>query len=201
MKPRVLLDCDGVLADFIVHVCREVGDITGAEPPSPALVTEFDFVRCLALDQATKSALLDRIAHKPGWWEDIPVMRGRSLSAPAAVKVLHQIAEVYIVTSPWVSCPTWEHQRRRWLDNHFSIDSGRMISTSEKHLVSGDFFIDDKTESVVNWRKHQQGRAIRWNNPHNRLDDSRGVSADTGCWRTLIEWVRSPATFDALTTP
>lgn len=190
---RVLLDVDGVLADFIGSVLATLKVITG-EVRHPYEVDRFDFCEALSLPPVTARVVKDRISNERGWWSSLSVFPG----AVEGVAALRSVADVYIVTSPWNSCHTWLHEREAWLKRWFDIPHSRVIATSAKHCVAGDVFVDDKTETLVKWDDEQgsmwqmpdgsQGRtrAVQWETPHNRRDEWHGDS--TRSWSQLVGW-------------
>ncbi len=192
---RVLLDVDGVLADFIGRVCATIYNLSGLER-TPEQVTEFDFCRSLALPADVARLVKRHISEEPGWWSSLEPLPG----AVEGVARLREVADVYIVTSPWNSCRTWLHEREAWLATHFGIPHSRVIACSAKHLVAGDMLVDDKTETCAAWEHEQahmwqkpdgtQGMtfAVQWQTPHNRRDEWDGKA--TRSWAELVEWAR-----------
>lgn len=192
---RVLLDCDGVLADFIGRALKTVAYHTG-RTHKPADVTEFDFCGALRLHPDEVRAVKRTISDDEGWWSSLEVLPG----AIDGVRALREVAHVFVVTSPWNSCKTWLHERESWLKRHFDIPHSMVLAGSAKHLVSGDVFVDDKTATLVAW-DHEQSYmqrnpdgsihetfAVQWETPHNRLDEWHGKS--TRSWPELVEWCR-----------
>lgn len=181
-KPVVLLDCDGVPSDFIGGVLEIVDDITGLSFERDD-VDQFDFFQALGVSIDDGRAIKRAIA-VPGFCESLQVYEG----AKQGVKDLQEIADVYVVTAPWNSSPTWTYERESWLWRHFKIPHSHVIHTSAKHLVSGDAFVDDKTSAVEAWKiERPAGLAIRWETPHNIHEMWHG----TGCrsWESLLDLV------------
>lgn len=179
---RILLDCDGVLADFIGPVLALVADATDRIHTRED-VDRFDFAAALNLTPAEKRAVTAPISDRDGWWSRLPVFPG----ARAGVDRLREIADVYIVTSPWNSCRTWHHEREGWLRHHFDLPASRLVVTSAKHVCAGDVLVDDRTETLVQWRAaNPAGRAVQWTTPHNRNDGWDGFA--TSSWSELVEW-------------
>lgn len=195
MKRTVLLDCDGVLADFIGGVCRTLADL-GHPQHEPHHVTEFDFCKSLKLETDVARAVKQRISGEPGWWLNLEPFP----SARLGVAELREVADVYVVTSPWNSHRNWLWEREAWLKKHFDIPHSHVIAASAKHLVAGDMLVDDKTEAVERWDREQacvyreiDGTlrttfGVQWETPHNRNDGWRGRS--TRSWSQLLEWAR-----------
>lgn len=187
MTKTVLLDVDGVLANFIGGVLPLVHRVTGTWH-SPEAVTHFDFSASLGLSSDHKRRVMEYVSgDEPGFWERLEPFEG----ARAGVDALRAIpdVELYIVTSPWNSCRTWLHDRESWLKRHFDIPHSHVIVGSAKHMVTGDFFVDDKTETLVRWRDRngRTGTAIQWETPHNLLDGWNGPCARS--WPHLVQMI------------
>jgi 5'(3')-deoxyribonucleotidase len=182
-RPIVLLDCDGVLADFVSAMLRVVYEVTG-EAYRPEQVTEFDFCRALGLGPTDAGNVMLAISGRRKFCARLVTYPG----ARDGVRRLREVADVYIVTSPWNSNETWTSEREWWLQHYFDIPHGRVIHASAKHLVRGDVFVDDKTSIVATWQRwNPDGLALRWNTPHNQRDPWDGRS--TSSWDELIELV------------
>jgi 5'(3')-deoxyribonucleotidase len=133
MNKIILVDVDGVLADF-----------TGA-------VREWDL---FALYPEDLQSMIKRRISDPGFCAELKVLPG----AEEGVRELVQLGDVYAVTSPWWSSPTWPYERTRWLDRWFGMPADRVVQTSAKQLVFGDVMIDDRPENLIEWRSCQQAR-------------------------------------------
>ena len=78
---------------------------------------------------------------------------------------------------------------RRILEGElFGIHHRDITHTSAKHIIVGDWFIDDKTETCARWQAaHPSGIAVQWITPHNRKDGWTGRA--TNSWEELCSWV------------
>lgn len=184
-KPRVLLDCDGVLADFIGGVMPIINSLLGTSY-TPADVTEFSFAEALGMTPEQGAAVKRAIGAAPRLSAGLAVYPG----AIDGVRRLREIADVHIVTSSWDSNETWEFDRKAWFKRHFGIDHHGITFTAEKHRVTGDVLVDDKTSTCEAWRAAwPQGVAVLWATPHNRRDLWDGQC--TSDWDRLIDIVRT----------
>ena len=96
---------------------------------------------------------------RPGFCSSLPVLPG----AKEAVAKLRELAEVYIITSPFDRCHTWVSERAWWLKTHFGFEKDHLIHTSAKHLVNVDVFIDDRPSNVIAWaQRNVNGLALLW---------------------------------------
>lgn len=180
----VLLDVDGVLADFIGGILPIIHSVTDR------LVThddidQFDFCKALSLSDEHAAQIKKRIGTEHRIAASLPVCDG----AKDGVRRLQEIADVYIVTSPWNSHETWTFDREAWLKKHFGILGGNVIHTSAKHLISGDFLVDDKTSTLVQWEAaNPNGCAVQWMTPHNLDDEWNGLA--TNSWKALAGMIQ-----------
>ncbi len=190
----VLLDVDGVICNFIGGVLELVRK-HGGGARTPEEITRFDFAKELNLTPEVKKAVYGEIANTPYFWSDLNAFPG----ALAGVARLREVADVYIVTSPWNTCKTWLYEREAWLKSHFDISHDRVLAGSAKHLVAGDVLVDDKTDTLERWdaergpARYSGGKmvdafAVQWKTPHNRLDGWEGHS--TKSWEQLVEWCK-----------
>lgn len=181
---RILLDCDGVLADFVGPVLDLVHEVTGRRHKREDIAA-FDFVAQLGLSRDEAVLVKREISHRDGWWCSLPVYEG----ARAGVDRLREFGEVFVVTSPWNSCRTWLHDRETWLAKHFDIPASNLLVGSAKHLVAGDMLVDDRSDTLREWARwhgHHGGKAVQWQTPHNRNEPWLGLS--TRCWNELAGW-------------
>jgi 5'(3')-deoxyribonucleotidase len=183
---RVLLDCDGVLADFVGGYLGLLEDQLGIKA-TPEQITHFDIGASLGLSKEHSAKMKRAVGSCDGFARCLAVCPG----AVFGVRAIEEVADVYIVTSPFGSNPTWAHDREHWLHANFGIKSNRVVHTSAKYLVRGDFLVDDKTDALPKWMDNnpdRRGHAVQWETPHNRLDGWLGVS--TNNWAELLERVQ-----------
>lgn len=185
MRPRVLLDCDGILSDFVGGYLQLLNQHTGLRPDREQ-IDQFDIGAALGLT-AEQSARMKRAigseADMARWLDVYP-------GAVEGVRRLQTIADVYIVTSPWNSNPTWTHDREHWLKRHFDIPHSRVVHTSAKYLCRGDVFVDDKVSTVVHWQvEYPTSKGVVWDTPHNRKELWSGPR--TSSWDALVEIVQA----------
>ena len=155
--PRVILDVDGVVADFVPHLLQAIGYEGGAET-----ITDYDLRKFLTLAQQER---MDQTLAQGEFWHTLPVIEG---ALEGIDEIREQRHEIIWATSPWVACPNWEGIRREWLYRHFDVDPSEIVFTFQKQLLTAEFFIDDSPEAVVAWqRAHSRGRAVLYSAPHN----------------------------------
>lgn len=196
--PRLLLDCDEVLSDFISGwldiINRSIARLAVPWTPLgrddvdgwnifgalrtrfPASIVEEIEARCRAQDGA------------PGYAQSLQVLPG----AKAAVARLARTSDLHVVTSPSPDSRTWARDREDWLLYHFGIPATRVHHTRSKHLIGGDVFVDDKPENVATWvDANPLGIGILWAGPKTNLAsiptsvEERVVVAVRGDWNVV----------------
>lgn len=189
-KPIILLDCDGPLACFtqayLNALFTETGELHQAEEVDRWAIHECEFFK--RIETQGFSSLRKRIdarVVKPGFCEEILPQPG----AKEAVAKLSEIGEVFVVTSPWDSSPTWMHERLHWVAKHFpEVGRRRVIQTAQKHLIRGDVFVDDKLEHIEQWSNAwPESRAILFDMHHNRGDSAKHFR---GGWEHALQAAR-----------
>jgi len=156
----LLLDVDGVVADFI----RGMEEKAGFKFTEEQLKTFY----CDRQVSPTKRSKIYEIARDPSFWESLPLIEG----AKEGLRHLNALGyKITWVTSPWKGCEGWEEARKAWLNKHFDIDRmGQEVKVmSDKSEVDGDIFIDDKVDNIRDWKKnHSKGRAYIYDAPSNK---------------------------------
>ncbi len=176
-KPIVLCDVDGVIADFTGAVLRLANDVCARRQEVPRPFTHVDvdqwsFKDALQLTDTEWRHVVFGI-NEPGF----AIGLGSITGSTAAIMQLAKTTDLYFLTSPWYSSPTWCHERTDWLCNRFGKEQGRkVIHTSHKGLIRGDFLIDDKPGNINDWVREQLPRqrydnrwqAFLWDAPYNQ---------------------------------
>lgn len=188
MRPRIFLDMDEVLVDFVGGACRRWG-VTVEAVRSNWPVGEWDIVPPLskvvnAVPRGQRpdwSALTEaefwRHIHDRGpdfwcnlephpWLEDL-------LTAVRAVT-----PDWYIVSSP-SRCPSSHAGKATWLKRYFGPLFDRFLLTPHKHLLAGPgaVLIDDREETVERFVAHG-GRGILFPAYHNSRHADRDRAAE-----------------------
>jgi 5'(3')-deoxyribonucleotidase len=156
---RILLDVDGVVADWSTALLQAVGsDLTLAD------VTDWNIFGLLTKQQAAAAKAL---CGTRAFWQELPVMRG----AQEVVERLRDRHQLLWVTSPWWSCDGWMQARLGWLRRHFGVLPDHVIFCSCKWAISGHVLIDDKPDNVTSWGEHNVGFPVLFDAPYNRSVD------------------------------
>lgn len=182
-RARVLLDCDGVLADFHTPCLEIINELTGKQF-AVTDIHEWDLFDALGVTGDVKNATYDRM-NSPGWCSKLKPYPG----VAQGVAKLREMADVYVVTAP-MRGDTWHREREKWLWYHFEIGPKQVVHTSSKHVVHGDVLIDDRESNLVAWksdRVNQYGTAIKWvTYPHQKNEYVGYYYQD---WPTMLEFL------------
>jgi len=184
MRPKLLLDIDGILTDFhaaIARVATEAGfpittdrmvewEMSASLRQAGAPEQIVDLCMC-AMASDGFNAVLDP---DPAALENLPA--------------LQEIADVMFVTSPNPKCSSWMSERIDWMRQYFDIQPLQIVFSCEKHLISGDGFVDDNPENVLYWaRSHPEKTAALWDAPYNR---NARVQRRLRSWPELLDFAR-----------
>ncbi len=169
-KPRVLLDIDGCVADFITPVVRLVNDRMGTHFTVDD-VTDFDLYAALGVPEDVQESVNAAIA-SPGFCASLEPYP----DAIAGVAALRGLAEVRVVTSPWDS-ETWMRERERWVARYLGIPRKHVIHSYDKIVCAGATLIDDRADTVA-----------AWDNEHHD-QESMGAVLFTRPWNARASWL------------
>lgn len=154
---RLLLDVDGVVADFVGAAAREYEHVTRLKPPPCTTCKVFDSWLCHSWE---RRAIESRIA-KLGWAQEIKPYPDAK-EGVARLLLRHDIAWV---TSPYAPSPTWAWDRTQWLRKHFPKEIP-IVSTADKYLIEGVLVAD----KIANIEQHEYAdkQALLWDRPWNQ---------------------------------
>lgn len=161
----ILLDVDGVLADFVGDFLRVANRISG-ESYAPEDVKEWDL--SVLYPEVFRKQIFEAM-NEEGFCRYLPKLPG----SEEAVKMLRELGKVYAVTAPWVSSKTWCWERTNWLMRHFDFAAEDVLHVTKKHLIQGDVLIDDRDVNVAKWLLANPGIGILWDAPYNRASKAK----------------------------
>lgn len=157
MKPVVLLDVDGVVADCSTAIHCLAERIFERSLPAPPW-SSYDCDEAMGLLGGDGERFWSE-ARAIDWAHEIELYP----EAVAGVARLREVADVAFCTSPWKGNVAWCHHRQELLHRHFpDVD---VIQTNAKHRVLGDFLVDDKFEQASHPDSVWVG--LLWTHPYN----------------------------------
>lgn len=147
MKHRLLCDVDGVVSNFIGAAVRAINLLYGTNHQTGKEPTEWDFGDLIP--PGSQRGLLWDALSAPGIAAGLEVLP----HAVELVSELSQLGDLWFVTSPFQTSPTWCYERARWLQEHLGIDRHRVVFASDKSAVDGVVLIDDRAANLVQWSR------------------------------------------------
>lgn len=164
MIKNILLDCDGVLADFLGSALDKLNarynrNITPEEYAKSGI---FDMEK--VFDISVKD-FWDTIETDDFWINLEPIPWGKKVFTE-----LNKIAPVTISTSPSKN-PICAAQKTAWVKKHLNLDNSYLMLGSRKYLMANpqSVLIDDYTKNTTKFINHG-GHAIlipsSWNTPN-----------------------------------
>lgn len=173
-KKRILVDVDGVLADFVGAFLDITNRIAGSSL-TPEAVTSWNLDDIPEV--AAHSEAIWKETGRPGFARNLKLFPG----AVEAVEMLKSHGEVYLLTAPlWAHKEhedilfhgqTFCYDRVKWAHENFGIPSKNVMFAYPKELVDGEMLIDDKVENIQGWLENHGRRpgrrAILWAQPYN----------------------------------
>jgi 5'(3')-deoxyribonucleotidase len=138
---EVLVDCDGVLANYTRSLLDAINRDRGTSY-SDDDIDQFDIAKALKLGPEIWA-----YAQAPGFCAALAPMPG----AREALDRMRQFAKVVCVTAPTDS-DTWQRERDIWLRQHMGFDRKLIIQAHDKVSCHGDVLIDDRADTIEAWQ-------------------------------------------------
>lgn len=137
-KPVLLLDMDGIIADFNLYSLQTYNRIHGTkydETNVEKYIGDHEVI-----DPTIDAKALRKPYRDPGSFINLPVIPG----SQAAVAKLLNFFDIYVVTTQYYGNPTCVHEKHVWLQRHFPAIADQGIYTKHKPQVRGDILVDDR---------------------------------------------------------
>lgn len=193
MKPHILVDVDGVLANFTKAALDHLQALTG-HCVNPEVITSWEVFDSVPEELRGWKDDVYLALKAPGGCSAIPVYE----DAQVGMARLSEHAEVTIVTSPFNGSKTWMHEREQWLEKYFGIHHRNVVHADKKFRVHGDFFLDDKPDHVHQWCDYWIGmgrdtkvQPILWDSPRSANDIVGAGVLRAKSWDDVITAVAS----------
>ena len=147
IKPVVLVDMDEVLVDLLAEWCVHYEQV-GGEHLRPEGFKHYGWEnqvenKELFLKVLKSGAIFSSATARPG--------------AVEGFKALCADFDTYIVTAVMRNCSRTYDAKLGWLWRHFPwFDRGRVIFTTQKHLVKAEYLIDDSVTNLKRWAGQEE---------------------------------------------
>jgi 5'(3')-deoxyribonucleotidase len=160
----VLLDVDGVQADFVADFLPVVKGVTGRAHTHDQ-VTRFKFSECI-ISKEESGECWKQIDRLPGLVRTMREIGG----AREALAEIRTFADVKAVTSPHLG-PHWMYERYQWLMAR-GYSKYDIILASDKTHIRGATLVDDHLENCSDWAWANPGRsAVLFDQPWNQTTE------------------------------
>ena len=138
---RILIDQDGVLADF-VEGFKRAWEAHGLPPYfGDCEWDQWDLNHYVPVHHRP---MVDVLMQQQGFFRGLPVMPG---AVDAVLGMLNAGHDIWLCSTPVDSSAYCENEKKAWLREHFGeAFARRIVFTQDKTLVRGDLLIDDKPE-------------------------------------------------------
>lgn len=142
---RILVDCDGVLADLDSYFLAWLRQQDGIAR-TPEDLWDFDYVRSLSIPHATEARFWAEVAHQRHCERIAPFKGAREFVA--ALQAKHDVRALTATSNA-----AWTGQRAEWLERVVGIQARHQIicGKAEKPYVDGDVLIEDALHNVEAW--------------------------------------------------
>lgn len=143
---RILLDVDGVIADCDTQVWKAAKRLFKRKFPPPASWRHYEFPQALGLSRNEGQFFMKQLEKEDrlGW--SIGFYNGAQSFTEHLSMEGH---EVVFCTAPWRGMCHWVEARYGLLEHFLGRQRYSIVFTHDKHLVDGDWLIDDKWENLA----------------------------------------------------
>jgi len=177
---RILVDMDGVMADFEKGVLDTYRDRHPDKPFIPLNQRTSFYVKQQYPDEL--QPLVEEIYLSQGFYLGLPPIEG---SLEALSELVSRGDEIYICTSPLLKNPFCVQEKYDWVIKHLGRDwTERMIVSKDKTIVDGDFLIDDRPD--VEGVQQPTWEHILYSQPYNSQVNSK-LRMTWRNWKSVID--------------
>lgn len=161
---KILLDMDGVLADFDGQCWNWLAwnriqpDIPDRRYQTAHFVTDH-------MTRKHAKQLRHYIDTTP-FFRDLPLIPGAQAAVADLIDAGH---DVWVCTKPLEANPTCLNDKHAWLADHFPELASKLITAPDKSMIHGDVLIDDAPKP--GWIAEATWLPIIYDQPYNRTDD------------------------------
>lgn len=178
---RILVDMDGVIADW-GGAWNNAMDLIGE---AAANIPRHEQQMTFNLNEGRtpeEKAIIAEVMVTEGFYRHLSPIGGAKTALRSMLKAGH---DVRIVTSPWISNPTCASDKLNWVAKYYGTHwAQRVILTTDKTLVRGDYLIDDKPE--VKGSEDPTWEHILFDQPYNKTVEGRKRIVNWEDWESVL---------------
>ena len=168
MKKIVLVDMDGVLANFYPQFIEMEYKETGIQ---------IDINKLDGILEQDAFPSFHKLVNSPGFFRTVPLIEG----SVEGLKYLNDKYDVIIASSA-TEFPNSLVDKHAWLGEHFPfINWKQMIFCGSKSNIQGDVMIDDHPKNLSNF----DGQRILFSEPHNAFVNDESFRRVSG-WKEIM---------------
>ena len=186
----ILIDCDGVLLDFLGHSLTTIDEADYVNSLTPDLMSERYFHQLLPDGDPVTGKVWAKINSTPGWVASMPALE----HTQEMLESLRVLGEVVAVTSSADTMPTWGYERTHALYK-LGFRRNQIVQTARKDLVWGNVFIDDHPNHIEAWAKRWArsgfGLAVLWLDHRFKRPVVNEPHVATYDRKQLIHWIQT----------
>lgn len=161
----VLLDVDGVLANFLDQLIKMLG---AEDRISPKEITKFQIFQneCITKDDARA---IKQIWQGEEFWLNMPAF---PLARTGVAYLRHRGWNPVFASACMPTFRSWRACRIEWLQRNIdpNIEDGDLMGGSQKYLLRGHTLIEDKVENAEKWSTINGRSSILIDQPWNRQE-------------------------------
>lgn len=178
---RILIDMDGVVADFEGDFLRRWKELHPEKKFIPLEERKGFYISDQYPEEYTED--VQKIYHSPGFYQNLKPVDG-ALNALKEIRKNYEY--VFLCSSPML--PKYENcvlEKYHWVFDNLGIDwINNIILTKDKTIVKGDILIDDIPEPKG--IEKPEWEHIIFDQPYNRyITNKRRITWDN--WRSILE--------------
>jgi 5'-nucleotidase len=157
---RMLIDQDGVLADFDAKLFEDLAGVV--DWPPRALAREARF--CTDFVTRRERKIIRAYIEETDYFRHLPVIDG---AKEGIAKLLELGHDLWVCTKPLEANKTCATDKMAWINEHFPELHDKVIIAPNKGLIKGDILLDDCIKEE--WLGVAEWRPIHYSYPHNAM--------------------------------
>jgi len=138
-RPKVLLDCDDVITNFLGHLIEKWNAKVSEDKQ-----IHIEDIKTWDLSQIADASIYD-IFRSEGFFEEL---RAKEYSISTIKQLIEsERYDIYVVTA--CGSPKEFEEKLRWFQHYIpEFNTNRIISIKEKSMIRGDILIDDNVTNL-----------------------------------------------------